>query len=301
MQGMIHYASRYNKIETMSNHYTINSRSYSQLEPLPQDLEFEKECAYAFDLSNHVILEVKGDNAETFLQGQLTCDMQQVTGDKTIPAALCNLQGRILALVDVLNDKGFKLVMHKDLLDIVIKTLSKPAMFSRVKLEINNTLTVIGLYPNQSADCTKKYELVPIHLKENYLSTLANKSQLAWHKLNLDQGVITIYPQTSGLFLPHNLGLHNTACVSLTKGCYKGQEIIARMHYKAKLKYEFKTLTFKWEGEIYPGDRLIEKESHKDIGELVDFCPLGNHDYLIAISVLIESTQNFILARNKVE
>jgi folate-binding protein YgfZ len=202
----------------------------------------------------YTTIEVIGDNALTFLQGQLTCDVLNLPKGQVQRGALCNLQGRVLSLVDlcVWQQKVYLLV-SSDLLNITLKTLKQPALFSRVKLQLTETI-------------------IPAF-------SLALQDAKAFHKQELEQHRVLIHANTSGLYLPHTLNLHLSNIISFNKGCYRGQEIIARMHYRGKLKYELKFITLSSIDELKPGDKISE-------GEIVDCSEIDIHQYLVAISVL---------------
>jgi folate-binding protein YgfZ len=108
---------------------------------------------------------------------------------------------------------------------------------------------------------------------------------LTWHTLKLYQKQIDIYPESRGLFLPHRLGLHLSQYISFDKGCYKGQEIIARTHYRATLKHELKTYIIRTEHPLYSGQKLYNVNEETEIGELIDYSMLGDNTYLIAVSI----------------
>jgi folate-binding protein YgfZ len=110
--------------------------------------------------------------------------------------------------------------------------------------------------------------------------------------LQLKQQRIEIYPESRAVFLPHRLGLHQRDYISFNKGCYKGQEIIARTHYKATLKHELKVFTIQTDATLKSGLRLLAPDSDQEIGELVDYAPIGDGLYLIAASILIDSDKH---------
>ena len=140
-------------------------------------------------------------------------------------------------------------------------------MLSRVNLKENNSLKVLGHYlqnPGRISFLTLIFFLRILygltygagyccyHLGHGFYMFLAQPEcaekicekfgendqflgSLTWHSLRLAQQQIDIYPESRGLFLPHRIDLHQTPYLSFNKGCYKGQEIIARMHYKATI------------------------------------------------------------------
>ena len=115
------------------------------------------------------------------------------------------------------------------------------------------------------------------------------QDEASWHMARLEHGDIQIYPESRGLFLPHRLGLHNTGYLSFDKGCYKGQEIIARTHYRAKLKHGMKIFTMQTTDTLRPGLRLMTEDGTRELGELVDFCPIDNQTFMLAASMLLDA------------
>ena len=118
---------------------------------------------------------------------------------------------------------------------------------------------------------------------------------LTWHTLMLYQQHIDIYPESRGLFLPHRLGLHQTQYISFDKGCYKGQEIIARTHYKATIKHELKSYVIHCEEQLQSGQIIFKVDDNTELGELVDYSPLGNNDYLVVLSILKSGAESIRL------
>jgi folate-binding Fe-S cluster repair protein YgfZ len=93
------------------------------------------------------------------------------------------------------------------------------------------------------------------------------------------------------------LGLHKTDFISFNKGCYKGQEIIARTHYKATIKHELKTDIIETSTPIFSGQKLFNKASGAEIGELIDYSILGNQRYLIAVTLLKDHSGPVVFER----
>ena len=203
----------------------------------------------------NAIIEVCGEQALTFLQGQLTCDVLHLSEGQVQRGALCNLQGRVLALIDVcIWQQKIYLCIASDLVSIVLQVLKKPALFSRVTLQ-----------PSEAP--------VPGF-------SLALHDPEAYHRQELEQRRVLVHASTSGLYLPHTLNLHLSDIIHFNKGCYRGQEIIARMHYRGKLKYTLVFTELAVKDNIAPGEKI-------SAGEVVDCCRIDEHHYLAAISQLI--------------
>ncbi len=313
----------------MSTTYTLNERAYTTLHPLSQELCFEPVQPYVFDLTHLGALDVSGDNSASFLQGQLTCDLNHVTPTQMNPGAMCNLQGRLLALFDVVAWQGLHLVMPQDLLHPSQSTLAKAALLSRVTLCINSTMTYLGLYVPSGADTQSlaislpqasgqtsqgpEYCCYAVHThlvilmfqnhaqKENFQAQFALSQQrgsLAWHYLELQTRRCMMYPNTRGLFLPHRLDLHTTPYISFNKGCYKGQEIIARTHYRAKLKHGLRLFEIKSSEPIVAGQKLFVQPEQGEVGEIIDYCPIDSERYLVAVSIVFEHPSQVYCAGN---
>ena len=308
--------------------YTINQRSLTTYSPLVNELTFDANKNYLFDLSCLSGLELHGDKAQEFLQGQLSCDVRGVNPHQFRQGALCNLKGRILAEVDVISwfEQGLHLIVPMDLLEATQLTLSKTAPFSRVTLHQATDYQLLGFYlqnpndktpfniklPNTDYAVSSEDMCCAYHLghgvyifmvkndhKANLIDEFVQQAQwrgsLAWHALQLKHQRIEIYPESRGMFLPHRLDLHLKGYLSFDKGCYKGQEIIARTHYRAKLKHELRVFTIRTNELLQSGQRLLEANGKTEIGELVDYCPIGDDAFLIAASIIFEPPESIYI------
>jgi folate-binding protein YgfZ len=168
----------------------------------------------------HRILRVRGPDAASFLQGQLTADITQLTPHTAALSAHCNREGRMVSLFHIfLHAENYYLRMPDSLLPIALAALKKYAVFSKVSLEIiaANDLPIPDL----------PYSHFP-----------------------------ALYPATSGKFLPHEFQLQDTHAISFDKGCYTGQEIIARMHYRGKPKRSLYQVNMTVADQLAPGTSL---------------------------------------------
>jgi tRNA-modifying protein YgfZ len=272
-----------------------------------------------FDLPHLSALNILGEKSSEFLQGQISCDAHHVDTHHMRQGALCNLKGRVLALPDVLSWHGLKLILPQNLLEKTQNSLTKTAMLSRVTLEpaphyhmfgfylhdTKQALPLEGAWPSEKNAVLAQDNACAYHLGENFYIILVDTSILeaikapfiqqdtfqnadSWHALRLQHGDIQIYPESRGLFLPHRLGLQNTGHLNFDKGCYKGQEIIARTHYRAKLKHAMKIFIIESQEALKPGLRIMTEDGTREVGELVDFCSIGNSQCMIAASLLLD-------------
>lgn len=327
---MLHFEFKYHNIsQFMTVHdHIVNSRSLTAYSSLDNELTCSDHQNYLFNLSSaYGLLAIQGDRADEFLQGQVSCDVHEVTQAQIRQGAFCNIKGRVLALTDIIRwHELLYLIMPKDMLAGMEKMLAKTAVFSKVQIHSVNTFDIYGLYhpkkdvnmpvPLQFAceklkatsnDTYLSYSLAPNltillapvnernQLEEYFLQQGQLRGSLAWHLLRLKHGLFEIYPETRGLFLPHRLDLHKSGYLSFNKGCYKGQEIIARMHYRSKPKHTLKLLWLTAEEMPQSGKKLFTTDGSQEIGELVDFCPAGANRYLAAASMLFEHPMESLL------
>lgn len=309
-------------------HYTINDRAFSTFAPIQNELTLNPNKNYLFDLSYMGCLDVIGAKSQEFMQGQLSCDLREVSVNQMRQGAMCNLKGRVLALLDVIDWNGLRLIIPNDLMAKTQESLSKTAAFSQVKITASPTYQIFGFYLQNKSDLIPFDAALPserfgvvhdeafcaYHLGEGYyiflvnrtkaqciLNSFINKDQgrgsLAWHALQLHQNRLEIYPSSRGLFLPHRMSLQLSGYLSFSKGCYKGQEIVARTHYLAKLKHEMKLFTIQAKEPLQSGQRLLADDSGQEVGELIDYCPINESHMLIAASVMFNCPSTFHIER----
>jgi folate-binding protein YgfZ len=261
-----------------------------------------------YTLLSHGILKISGDDAATFLQGQLTCDIRELNDQRHGLGAYCNLQGRVLATFRIFQaDNHYYLIMPADLVDTTLETLKKYIFRSKVSLE-NKTadFACFGLAGDESQVFLQTYfKEIPrttnqaVHINnvsllnvdsvqprfyliaekkiaKEIMETLPAQKILMteedWRRLEILAGIPTIYPETSGKFTPHMLNYPALNGVSLTKGCYLGQEIIARTEYLGKAKRQLQQIKIMTEEMPTRGEKIVNAQQ-QELGVLIDACP----------------------------
>jgi folate-binding protein YgfZ len=195
-----------------------------------------------------------GEQAAKFLQGQVTCDVREVTENKSCLSAHCDPKGRVQFVFELFKQgDDYYLQMLRVLIPQAIALLQKYAQFFKIKLE-----GVEHPSPGLRPPSPQRGEGFP-----------EKNSPDQWKLQNIIAGIPTIYPETVGLFTPHQINLQLLNAVSFTKGCYTGQEIIARMQYLGKLKQQMYRVSFVAEKNFAPGSKLYDANA-QEIGELVD-------------------------------
>ncbi len=214
-------------------------------------------------LTDYSLLQISGNNAEKFLQGQLTCDVSKVTDTHTSFGAHCNAKGRMLSFFRLFKiEQDYYLLMPTDVIEIAKQHLHRYAVFSKVKVEILPLSTVI-----------LPFEFDPASAYEN----------------DVKHGIPRLYPNTIAEFLPHYLNLPQLDAVSFSKGCYTGQEIIARMEHRGKLKQHLYTLQLT--ENFQPGDKVIYCD--ETLGTCVDSLALEDNHYLLLVTMQDAMAEKF--------
>lgn len=221
----------------------------------------------AIPLTDHVIIEVKGPDAEKFLQGQCTCDFKAINAGAFSLGAHCNVKGRMVSSFTAakLGQDGFGLRVHRSNAVNALATLKKYAVFSKVSLAISETLAPIVTFNLENSAVTSvkasagewavleaagapvlgtslvhAQGVQELWLSKDLIQAILNSSPIAdssaWLAYTTANGIAEVTSESTEMFIPQEINLQLLNGVSFNKGCYTGQEIIARMHYKATLK-----------------------------------------------------------------
>lgn len=192
------------------------------------------------------VVRFSGSDAGSFLHGQLSADVLGLdVGDSTF-ACYCEPKGRVLALLLVYNaGEEYFVIMSAALAASVSQRLKLYVMRSNVVVEVLSDHEVSGLYADEEPDpaltsnCamrlagSSQWLLVNPHQSASDTNTIL---QADWKTSELHQGISWLDPGSSGQFLPQWLGFEELGAVNYRKGCYPGQEIVARTHYLGKVK-----------------------------------------------------------------
>ncbi|OUR65270.1 hypothetical protein A9Q79_02915 [Methylophaga sp. 42_25_T18] len=223
---------------------------------------------YLMPLSQLGVLQVQGDDAAAFLQNLLTNDVAALTVNQSQLNGFCNVKGRLLAIFLLIRRADcFQIVVPQNMCAGLQQRLSMYVLRSKVTIsDISEDLSLIGLA--QSVDATNHNIKLP---DKNYYATeqdnklfiklpsstnrylclgqtadvdalcqelveqhwlLAEES--SWQLFDIDMGLATVLPDTKEKFTPQQLNFELIGGVSFNKGCYPGQEIVARLHYLGK-------------------------------------------------------------------
>jgi len=254
------------------------------------------------DLSHQGLISVDGDDASDFLQGQLTNDVRDVSLQHSQLSAYCTHKGRMLANFRLLKrDQSYYLSLPHELLESTLKRINMFVLMSKVIIKDSSDAFVkIGVSgPKASEQLTDIISDLPaavddvcqtngltvikcagtVDRYEIYAELEAMKKlwgQLdvhaapagadAWETLDILAGIPTITTKTAEAFVPHMTNMHVINGVNFQKGCYTGQEVVARMQYLGKLKRRMFRIQVETSDPVTPGDKLYRKESKSGQG-----------------------------------
>ena len=259
------------------------------------------DSAFFCPLSHEGVLAVRGSDAAKFLQGQLTCNLNYLSDTRASLGARCTQKGRMQSSFRILlQGDGVLLAMATELLEPQLADLKKYAVFSKSKLtdesaawarfgvsDADQVLAGLGLQlPAETDSVVRSDDLIAIRVSPGraelwapaaQAQTLHSQLAAQLHEGELNQwllgqiraGIGQVMPQTRELFIPQMLNLQAVGGVSFKKGCYTGQEIVARMQYLGKLKRRLYRLSLN-AGELpEPGTPLFSPNHNSAIGEVV--------------------------------
>lgn len=240
------------------------------------------------------LIRFSGDDAQPFLHAQLTCDVAALTPGHGTYGAYCTPKGRTLASFLLWRGAdGFFMQLPSALREPIQKQLTKFILRSKVKVaDATADIALLGVAgSNASAPVLKATGLAPktalcvehangitvIRLDENRYEIAVARDKAAevmkavaagaekadaeaWDLLDIRAGIPFVAPATQEAFVPQMLNLDLIGGVSFDKGCYPGQEIVARMHYRGTLKQRMYLAHIAGGERPQPGEKVYSRE-----------------------------------------
>jgi hypothetical protein len=210
-------------------------------------------------LDNRALLKITGKDSKSFLQSQLSNDVNKLDNSSIQLSAYCQHQGKILVLFWLLRSKDdFLLSFPLDLIETVKNRLQMFILVSDVKIEdVTEKYLQLGLINENKADAYVLNDQLSLMLVDSQSAekfTFASRQY--WDKACIDNLIPEVNSITTEKFVPQMLNLDiDEIGLSFTKGCYPGQEVVARLHYLGKAKRRL--FVFKSVSEIKIGDDLF--------------------------------------------
>jgi len=273
------------------------------------------DSAFFSPLSHEGILAVRGSDAGKFLQGQLTCNINYLSLEHASLGARCMVKGRMQSSFRILPEgNGYLLAMASELLEAQLADLKKYAVFSKATLSDESAawarfglqggdaaLQALGLSVPTGAGATVRHEgLIAIavsegraelwvpadaaaSVREKLSAVLPEGSLNDWLLGQIRAGIGQVMGPTRELFIPQMINLQAVDGVSFKKGCYTGQEIVARMQYLGKLKRRQYRLLLDQLDIPAPGAEIFSPTHGSSVGEVVLAASTGQGCELLAV------------------
>lgn len=197
-------------------------------------------------LRGRSLLKLTGSDVQSFLQGQFSNDIDALEDGVAQLNAYCQHQGKIIALIWVMKSADdFYLSFASDLSEIVTQKLTMFKMMSDVTIEnLSDSIIQLGLIDESLGGAYKLNNQQSIALVETLDGVELNDAN-EWEVACIAKSIPEVTLTTSEKFVPQMLNLDiDEVGVSFTKGCYPGQEVVARLHYLGKAKrrmYQFES------------------------------------------------------------
>jgi folate-binding protein YgfZ len=277
---------------------------------------------------------VEGGDAESFVQSQFTNDVSALDHSHSQLHGYCNPKGRLLCIMRLVrHNDGFLLQLPTALCQAIVERLRKYVLRAKVSLNRAEHWAGIGVAGHPAAaaliqhvgplpDTDNGYlrrgalcvyglpgpvprfqvigpmsELQP--LWDALSEPLEPQQAWAWSRLDIDAGIPQILPPTSEAFVPQMVNLDLVGGVSFQKGCYPGQEIVARMHYLGKLKQRMIRAQVTTTAAPGPGDKVYAREhGEQSAGTLVDAQPSGPERFNVLAVVQLTAYRTGKLSLN---
>jgi len=202
----------------------------------------------AIDLSSPAdglgVLAISGADTARFLQGQLSADVEKLAPGASTLAGFHNPQGRVIAVLALLRSAPdeFLAVLPRELCPAVETRLRKYILRAKVKIEDRTkSITVLGSMSGTPGQDVPRLSwggrsmlLVPAERRGEF--AVAGETSAAWKRADIAAGLPQVYQATSETFVAQMLNLDLLGAIAFDKGCYTGQEVIARAHYRGRVK-----------------------------------------------------------------
>ncbi len=264
------------------------------------------QASRLYPLCDFSVISITGDEAEQFLQGQLTCNVKNISHTQASLAALCNAKGRVIStLIICKTGENYLLILPSSMEDSVLARLKMYVLRAKVSIQSSsNDLCLCGLQlpvdnmppqplPHDAFASSKIEQAHIIKLPggeaNRYLAIVENAAapqqwqyfidnfqmqpanSAAWTFLELSSGLPWLSETHSEEYIPQMLNIDKLGGISFDKGCYTGQEIIARTHYLGKAKREMHLASCPPAAEITDSTSIVNSNTNQSVGKILSF------------------------------
>lgn len=302
--------------------------------------DIPKETALLCDLSSHGVIKACGDEAQAFLQNQFCNDVRNLNDSTSQLNGYCTPKGRLLAVFRLWQQNDcYYLSLPRERLAAVLKRLQMFVLMSKVNLsDTSDEIVTIGLsgtnaeallhkavgqeaqsLPSVTDQClvfnniaiirspgdTPRFEVYgPVTTMQSLWQQLAPQafcsSETAWQLQDIQAGIPQVVDATAEAYVPQMVNMELINGLSFKKGCYPGQEIVARTHYLGKQKRRMYLAHIDSTTLPKPGDSIIANDdsSGQAVGSVVNAAAAGDGgvDLLAVLQIAKAKADNLLLA-----
>lgn len=240
------------------------------------------------------VIEVSGADSAKYLQGQLTNDINELETKPFQLSAHLNNKGRMLAsfIITKIAHDTYYLLTPSEIVDQILPRIKMFVLRSKV---IITKLDKHILFSNKPLHSGHELEITPKHYLTivDSASDSVKKDSIAWHSLLICHGIPMIYSKTQESFIPQHVNYDLLNGVNFKKGCYTGQEIVARTHYLGKVKRRMFKFISDFPTTI--GQKILSpKLDNQEVGVVVDVIK-RDYNYLGLVALQNDCTDSAFL------
>lgn len=242
------------------------------------------------------VIKVSGEDADEFLQGQMTQSTEAINNDLLHLTSFCNPQGRVLATALIQSwNEAYYLILSSDLIDDLITCLNRYILRSKVYLN-KEEINIFGINVSKKNNSYQSF----IQSKNQSLRSLANDdnrlillsyndeeeqfqtiSKEDWIIQDIKTGLPLINKINTIKYIPQMLNLDDLNAISFTKGCYTGQEVVARVQHRGKIKQRMYQLEIETDDFVSP--QVEVRNIDKKVGSVVMSARSNNICHALAV------------------
>ncbi len=261
---------------------------FTQLELTPQDPLPDLAVSY---LRSWEAIYVAGEDRHSYLQGQLSCDLLSMDSDQSTLGAHCDAKGKVWSIYRCFqHQEGYALFHHSSTTEVSLKEIKKYSVFSKVEITVSPdvALAVIGKNADSIIDSLSQergeVRKLPLGsavkvaqnrwlllIDSNGVDALLHSMEMEgallvdeaiWDKCDIEEGIPRVIESNQNAHIPQAFNLQAIGGISFTKGCYTGQETVARAKYRGTNKRAMYIVK-----GLLPESELLNPELERKAGE----------------------------------
>ncbi len=281
---------------------------------------------YSLDLET-LCLRVSGDDASKFLQGQLSNDINLIDDNNYQISSYSTNQGKVISINRIFKDNhSYIILLNKDIAEYFVEKISMYILMSKVDLKIEKDYKIFGIIGENAKKISHENNIIgdKKYLKKDnlWIMNTMNKdiysniiicekdSENFFKELNINEldfnvskfiDIISCFLRINKLnkerYIPQVLNLDENNGINFKKGCYTGQEIIARTHYLGKVKKKIFIIKHT-SSKIDINDKIYD-ENDESVGEVISNNIILNNEYYCLGVIKIDSTKSSIFSKKE--